>query len=380
MGRDGQSGFVMEIRAFIFSLGLAGIAGQQHRLWRRDQQRVAAKGLTSSKVDFPSEMPLVSVLVPAWNEAHYIEAHIEHFKRLTYPQKELILCVGGDDGTFASAEKYANDTILVLHQQAGEGKQRALEHSLEHAKGTIIFLTDADCLLDDNVFERTLHPIICAEEVATTGGFSPFMVDREKPFVRTQWYIDTYARSLSGDHVDGLIGRNAAIRRDVLERVGGFSDPVKTGTDYYLAQKLLQAGVEIRFVPDSIVETEYKVSASSYIKQQSRWLRNIILHGREFGSTAQIRNALLQCGIGAGMLCWPLTWPLTGLVGVMLWLWLFIYGVGSRLRYLAFSQRVLKQPRRLNVYILAPVYFLLDQTMLAYTLLDLMLPNRRWRW
>ena len=123
-------------------------------------------------VDWPA-LPPVSILVAAWNEAARIDGHIESFRALRYPRKELVLCAGGDDGTYERACRHAGPAVIVLRQEPGEGKQRALARAFAETRGEIIFLTDADCLLTDEAFERTLRPVAIGEEQAATGGLRP---------------------------------------------------------------------------------------------------------------------------------------------------------------------------------------------------------------
>ena len=212
--------------------------------------------------------PKVSFLVPAWNEARNLDAHVQSFQDLTYSNKELILCAGGNDGSYEIASRYQSTNIHVLEQIAGEGKQSALRRSLELAKGEIIYLTDADCIFNEQAFSCALMPLINEKELATTGRYAPLLQQRRHPLVLMQWYVDNYARALSPAYVEGLIGRNAAIWRKTLEEVGAFDEPVKIGTDYFLARKLAQAGKRVCYVNDSAVETEFKTTLGGYLRQQ----------------------------------------------------------------------------------------------------------------
>ena len=66
---------------------------------KRRSEKHAAQQLTST-------LP-VSVLVAAWNEARLLREHIESFLRLSYPDRELVLCAGGTDGTLEIAHECA---------------------------------------------------------------------------------------------------------------------------------------------------------------------------------------------------------------------------------------------------------------------------------
>ena len=96
---------------------------------------------------------------------------LEDATRIAY--KELILCAGGPDGTYHLAKTFTSAQVLVFEQKPGEGKQRALQRCFEQSHGVVIFLTDADCLLEDRVFERTLYPLVVEGKDAATGTWRP---------------------------------------------------------------------------------------------------------------------------------------------------------------------------------------------------------------
>lgn len=363
-------------------LGIAGVALYNRRLWQRDKKALSKKqpALPASRLADLPVLPTVSVLVAAWNEEHNIREHVASFLALRYPHKELILCAGGEDRTYELAARHTAPGVTVLLQQPGEGKQHALARCLQQSEGTIVFLTDADCLLDDASFESTLAPLILEGEQAATGRFAPQHRQRNRPFVMQQWYVDTYWRERSGPYLEGLIGRNAAVLRALLEKTDAFSAPVRTGTDYYLARRLLQEGVKIRYAHDSMVETEFADSVPAYLRQQSRWLRNIILHGSAFGAAGQVRQALAQCLIGLAVMLWPLSFPVTGPLGVALWLLVVAHGTLARCRYVRFGELALGQPHRTETYRKSPLYFLIDQVMLSYAIVEWLAPQSRWRW
>src|SRR5262249_44241137 len=184
----------------------------------------------------------VSVLVAAWNEATNIDRHIQSFLELRYPNKELILCAGGGDSTYQQASRWSNAQVAVLKQQPGEGKQRSLRRCLKRAGGEVIFLTDADCMLSDEAFERTLHPVVCGVEQACSGTHRPFPEQIVKPFVTIQAASQIYSAMHGPAYSAGLSGANCAIERSLLERSGGLNVSATTGTDYVLAKMLTRAG------------------------------------------------------------------------------------------------------------------------------------------
>jgi cellulose synthase/poly-beta-1,6-N-acetylglucosamine synthase-like glycosyltransferase len=364
---------------WLFLAGLAAVAFWNGRKWRQD--RALALRLREQKPG-PVQLqatPPVSVLVAAWNEAGFVEAHIESFLKLRYPHKELVLCAGGSDGTYALARQYAGESVRILQQQPGEGKQRALRRCLAEARGEIIFLTDADCLLDDGSFQATLRPIVCEGEDAATGTYRPLPGQERHPFVGYQWALQASAQARAGDYSPGLSGANCALRRSALVRTGGFDREARTGTDYSLAGQLIAAGYRIRHVPGSAVATEYPTSVGRHVRQHSRWLSNLFLHGLTTGDRFHLRHALVTGSIGIVGLALPF---LAGLVGpwvLVLWLWLVAHSLLARLRYLALAFRS-GVPVRLAVVLRLPLFLAADWLAWAYGLVRVFSPAVRWRW
>lgn len=322
--------------------GVAGVAWHNYRLWQRD--KVLLKEKVHTVPLRPPEMwprrPTVSVLVAAWNEEANVERHVRSFGALRYPHRELILCAGGRDRTYAVAAGLTGDRVTVLEQRLGEGKQRALRRCLERARGTVVFLTDADCLFDDDSFERTIYPVVTRRERVCTGGSRPYPEMKIVPFVVAQAVPQLYNSYHGTPYAPGLLGRNCAIDRRLLEACRGLDAPAPTGTDYVLAKTIDRAGVRIRQVPESRIATEYPITVQEYVRQRRRWLRNVALYGWRFGARDEVRASLTTSAVGLGMLALPVSAAVFGRISVVAWLVLLTHAFLSRLRYLHFATAV----------------------------------------
>lgn len=321
----------------------------------------------------------VSVLLPAWNEAVMIERCLESLLALNWPELEIIICAGGDDATLEISRSYAGERVTVLEQRPGEGKQAALRRCFAHSRGEVLYLTDADCIVPNEVFQAVVEPVACGEVAACTGTSCPAPDQRIEPFALYQWSISRASERRRSEVSTGLLGRNCAVRRDALIRAGSFREHVPIGTDYHLAKSLLKQGEQIRFVP-AAVRTFYPTQAGEFVRQQSRWLRNIFLHGPRFGDYDEMRDCGRTIALGTGFYLWPLTWRWTRLPGIALWLAGLAFLVAVRLKY----ARTLASETGSSVsrsYLLRlPFYTLLDVAAWTWPLLDAASSRRRLRW
>ena len=286
-------------------------------------------------------VPLVSFLVPAWNDQRHISGFIEAFNALTYPNKELILCVGGQDGSLEYAQQFASKTIIVVPQNAGEGKQKALKKSYPLSHGEILYLTDIDCRLTDPLVFHMIH-LLMKNEVVVTGPSDPLSYQRDKPLVRVQWAVDRATESPTCSTTTGILGRNAALRRSVLDMVGAFNESVPSGTDYFLAKKLLECGQSIMFVPYARIDSEYPETLSLYIRKQARWIRNVFALGQKFHEHQEVLASLVTLAIPVVTVVCIVSGLATIIFGVPFWSWLLgltaiiliLHPLFNRIRYL----------------------------------------------
>ncbi len=112
----------------------------------------------------PEQPPLVSVVLPARNEAAHIAPCIESLRTTTWPAWELVVVNDGStDATGELARAAARDDARVLVIDAPPladgwfGKQWACHAGMQHARGKLLLFTDADTRHQPELLTRLVH-------------------------------------------------------------------------------------------------------------------------------------------------------------------------------------------------------------------------------
>lgn len=364
------------------ALGLTALAFQNWRAWQRDK---AALAVRTDPVPLPPietwpELPRVSALVAAWNEAHNIDRHIESFLALRYPWKQLVLCAGGRDGTYDRARQWADPQVKVLEQLPGEGKQGALRRCLAQASGDLVLLTDADCLFSDDVCLQLIEPIARGRAQVVTGVCEPTAGQRQNSLVQYQWFTDLTWSGRLPQKVDGVLGRNCALTMGSLKAIGGFDAAVATGTDYFMSRQLQKAGYQVQSVPGSRVVTEYPSSPGSYLRMWRRWNKNLLVHGLRFGARRDVGGVATASALWGAVLLLPLMTPLLGPVALAVPLTLFGAAVINRLRRLSIGAQLAGTGMSVKLLASIPLYALMDGLAALLAVRDALDRGRRSQW
>lgn len=185
---------------------------------------------------------LISVVMPCYNAAPYVEEAIESVLRQTYPHVELIIV---DDGsTDASVQIIARladsnpERITVLHQ-TNSGPYAARNHGLAHANGNFIAFLDADDTWHPEALDQ-LHAAMTETlaDVAYCGwqnvGESAANM---QPYIPPN-YAESDAATLFLQSCPWPIN-GVLLRRQLVDSLRGFSERLPTAMDYDLWLRML---------------------------------------------------------------------------------------------------------------------------------------------
>ena len=220
--------------------------------------------------------PLVSVLVPAFNEGKVIERTVGSILASGYEPVEVLVVDDGssDDTAQVVGRMAAKDPRVRLLQRANGGKAHAANAGLAEVGGEIVVAVDADTLLVQGAIAALVRHFSDPEVSAVCGNVEVGNVHSWLTRFQAIEYVTSQnfdRRAFAVLNAVGVVpGALGAWRREAVLRVGGYSTDTLT-EDADLTLTMLRAGGRIVYEPDAVGRTEAPESISGLLRQRFRW-------------------------------------------------------------------------------------------------------------
>ncbi|MEP6673597.1 MAG: glycosyltransferase [Ferruginibacter sp.] len=223
--------------------------------------------------------PLVSVIVPAYNEEINAARTVRSLLQQDYPNLEIVFVDDGSrDQTFKSvADLFNNNERVRVFTKPNGGKASALNVGVEKAAGEFVVCIDADTQLKSDAISN-LMKFFTAEAGEKTGAVAGNVKVGNEINMITKWQSIEYITSQNFDRrafdflnaitvVPGAIG---AFRKEALVKAGGFtSDTLAEDCD--LTMRLHRIGYKIRNCTNAVSYTEVPETMRQFMRQRFRW-------------------------------------------------------------------------------------------------------------
>ena len=180
-------------------------------------------------------MAEVSVIMPAYNVAPYIEAAMDSVRAQTYQDWELLVVDDGStDGTGSIVETYAaREPRVRLFRQSNAGISGARNRALRDASGEFLAVFDGDDVWEPRYLEAQLAILRTHPEIDVVTGNAWFLGGRYHGQPARPWpdpRPHPTLRSILEDETAVFI--MSVMRRRVYETVGAFDESLRTNEDY----------------------------------------------------------------------------------------------------------------------------------------------------
>ena len=104
--------------------------------------------------------PVLSVLMPAYNEEATIEEILERVLATPFDKEVVVIDDGSIDRTAEIAEGYSESNVRLVRHDRNRGKGAAVRTGIEAARGQMVLIQDADLEYDPECYGDLLEPLL----------------------------------------------------------------------------------------------------------------------------------------------------------------------------------------------------------------------------
>ncbi len=245
--------------------------------------------------------PKISVIIPAYNEEKYLTGALEALLKQDYPNYEIIIADNAStDNTAACLQNFikrvsVQGVAILSVYEPRRGTNFAREAARKLASGSVIAQMDADCQPDSNWLRKGVELLCRKKHVAVTGPYWYFdgstLMKKLSLLSQQITYpiIDTLVQFTGRAAI--LIGGNAFIRADLLEKAGGYNTNLTFyGDDVELGQRLASFG-RIVYAPSLVMSSSsrrYRANGFWKVnKQYQNCFWNLVWNKKDLLPTAE---------------------------------------------------------------------------------------------
>lgn len=246
------------------------------------------------------QLPRLSILVCARNEAEALPQCLNALLAQDYPKELLEIWIANDRSTDASAQILQEfhtqhpELIHVLTIEdcpAGQSpKKHALSQLIHRAKGEILLNTDADCIpprswarLMASEFTPGTHMVLGRSDFAPpASGTNLFWGFQALDFLS---HGIVAAAGIAGQIPINSTGNSLAYRKSSYEEVGGFQSVahIISGDDDLLLHKFhhhFKSGIYYCYSPGAAVQTHAPENFRGFWEQRKRWASKTVYYSK----------------------------------------------------------------------------------------------------
>ena len=211
-----------------------------------------------------------SIVVPVFNGAQYLESCLRALLSQTCPAETYEIIVVDNNSTDESARIVRNfDRVTLLHEPI-QGSYAARNRGFRHSLGEIVVFTDPDCEPQPDWLEQ-IHLAMSRPGIGIVLGDRRFASDTGILGMLAAYESALGAHIFTTRRVGSYYAytNNMAIRRSVLQAVGGFQLLARGADSLFLRRALERYGHEVlQYASQALVRHLEITSIRVYLKKK----------------------------------------------------------------------------------------------------------------
>lgn len=215
--------------------------------------------------------PLISVVIPCYNDGGYLPETLQRLSLQTFSDFEIIIVNDGsnDQQTLDILKQISEEgKATVLHKVNGR-MSSARNHGVRHARGKIIAALDSDDYFHPSFFKKALAILEKEPDTAVVTSYIQLFGEFRavgKPRGNTPF------NQLFSSQIPAV----AIVRKHCFEEVGGYDEEMKQGyEDWEFYIRIYKKGWNIRVIPQKLLF--YRQTKKSTLKNDTGPSRSALI-------------------------------------------------------------------------------------------------------
>ncbi|HEX2696324.1 MAG TPA: glycosyltransferase family 2 protein [Anaerolineales bacterium] len=227
-----------------------------------------------------TDLPLVSIVTPSFNQARYLEAAIQSVLSQDYPRIEYIIVDGrSTDGSVEIIKKYANKLAWWVSEK-DQGQTDALNKGFSHAKGRILAWLNSDDVYEVGSITAAVKCLQENPEVGLVYGDANYIAEDGRVIGKFP-AAQTDLRLLREGYVH-IPQQSAFFRANLWREVGPLDPSFYFAMDYDLWVRLAQRS-QLKYIPQTWASFRLHTAGKTIAADDRCWPEMIRVHYRDGG-------------------------------------------------------------------------------------------------
>ncbi len=218
------------------------------------------------------ELPVVTLLIAAYNEGKVIAQKLDNSLALDYPRERLQILVAADgssDKTPDIVRQYESQGVVLSYIPERNGKMAAITRAMPLARGEIVVFSDANNMYDRQAIRALVTPYADKKVGATTG--AKLIIEDGRQLSSAEGFYWKYESWIKKSETrlstcTSAVGEMLSIRKEL------FAAPARNivNDDRYMVFDLIRRGYRIYYTPLARSYETVSKSAGDEIVRRTR--------------------------------------------------------------------------------------------------------------
>jgi cellulose synthase/poly-beta-1,6-N-acetylglucosamine synthase-like glycosyltransferase len=231
----------------------------------------------------PTDHSLISVIVPVRDGESTIADCLDAILATDYPEERREVIVVDNGSTDATADLIRARPVRYLHEPT-RGVSHARNRGISESRGEILAFVDSDCIVESQWLTELARPFDDPEVGSVAGDLQhahpTTAAERQAARLLGNWQQFAFTSDPAYP-----ITANAAYRREVLDRIGGFDPHMTRAQDVELGLRFQErSGLRLAYAQRATAHHRNRSTHTGFFRQQLGWAYGAGLVGAKYAA------------------------------------------------------------------------------------------------